>query len=109
MASCGDIWVSKDTSTVCRIMFPPLTAVPHFLSRDTGLKGFFGIALFIAVNSLLVFLYSTYFNDETEDEMMEFVKEGFMTAFASFMVSWILTYSAVSHPHLFASSILSAS
>jgi len=70
------------------------------------LKGFFGIASFIAVNSFLVFVYSTYFNDETEDEMTEFVKEGFMTAFASFMVAWILTYSAVFHPHIFSSSIL---
>ena len=75
-------------------------------SADAGLKGFFGILSFVAVNSLIVFLYSTYFNDETEEDMMEFVKEGFMTAFASFMVAWILTYTCVFHPHIFASGIL---
>ena len=58
-------------------MFSLLTAFSFSLDRDTGLKRFFGIALFIAVNLLLVISYSIYFNDKTEDEMMEFVKKVF--------------------------------
>ena len=85
--------------------FLPANTVTHGHTR-AGLTGFFGILSFVLVNSLLVFVYSTYFNDDTEEEMMEFVKEGFMTAFASFMVAWILTYSAVYHPDLFARGIL---
>lgn len=88
------------------LLILPNSYADTFPNTGTGLSGFFGIASFVATNAFLVFVYSTYFNDETEEEMMEFVKEGFMTAFAAFMVSWIMTYSAVFHPHIFSNSIL---
>uniref|UniRef100_T1KTP9 Rab5-interacting protein n=1 Tax=Tetranychus urticae TaxID=32264 RepID=T1KTP9_TETUR len=50
-----------------------------------GITGFFGIASFVALNSIAVYLYSVRFNNDTED-IMEFVKEGFMTSFAGFLV-----------------------
>lgn len=74
-----------------------------------GLTGFFGLASFAAVNSLIVYIYAVNFNEETEDEMTEFVKEGFMTAFSCFMVAWILSYSAAYHSDKFTDSVLFSS
>ncbi|KAI1309385.1 hypothetical protein HDE_00155 [Halotydeus destructor] len=51
-----------------------------------GLAGFVGIALYVALNSVAVYIYSVNYNNDIED-VMEPVKEGFMTSFASFMVS----------------------
>lgn len=51
-----------------------------------GFTGFFGIASFAAVNSAIVYIYSINFNEDQED-LLEYVKEGFMTAFSAFMVS----------------------
>ncbi|XP_015790505.1 uncharacterized protein C20orf24 homolog [Tetranychus urticae] len=59
-----------------------------------GITGFFGIASFVALNSIAVYLYSVRFNNDTED-IMEFVKEGFMTSFAGFLVTWTMMYSAI--------------
>jgi uncharacterized membrane protein (DUF485 family) len=71
-----------------------------------GWTGFFGLASFTAVNSLIVYIYAVNFNEDTDEEMTEFVKEGFMTALSCFMVSWILTYSAVFHADKFTDSVI---
>ncbi|KAG5453020.1 hypothetical protein CSKR_202382 [Clonorchis sinensis] len=59
------------------------------------LKGFFAILLFFFVNILAVYLYAALFQRVDEDEyggFAEIVKEGLMTAFSCFMVSWIVVY-----------------
>lgn len=71
-----------------------------------GWTGFFGLASFAAVNSLIVYIYAVNYNEDTDDEMMDFLKEGFMTALSCFMVSWILTYSAVFHGEKFSDSVI---
>lgn len=62
------------------------------------LKGFLGILLFFAVNTLIIYLYFNSFQRVDEEEyggMSELLKEGLMTSFSSFMVSWIILYSAI--------------
>uniref|UniRef100_T1KTP6 Rab5-interacting protein n=1 Tax=Tetranychus urticae TaxID=32264 RepID=T1KTP6_TETUR len=59
-----------------------------------GITGFFGIASFVALNSIAVYLYSVRFNNDTED-IMEFVKEGFMTSFAGFLVIFCFPLMAI--------------
>lgn len=62
----------------------------------SGLTGFFGIALFGVVNSAIVYAYSINYNEDPDDALTA-VKEGFMTAFASFLVTWILMYTHLYH------------
>ncbi|CAG2161323.1 unnamed protein product [Oppiella nova] len=59
-----------------------------------GLTGILGLSSFVISNSIAVYIYSINFNVENDDVMQD-VKEGFMTSFASFLVSWILIYSAL--------------
>lgn len=82
-----------------------------------GLTGAFGILSFVAANSAAVYVYScnffktsnkkpltilitiillitVNFNEEQEDAITG-VKEGFMTAFASFLVTWIIIYTSL--------------
>lgn len=61
-----------------------------------GFKGIVAIALFIILNSLAVYAYSnsTGFEFEAEDSFAS-IKEGFMATFATFLVSWIVSYSAI--------------
>ncbi|KAI2807442.1 hypothetical protein RDWZM_004995 [Blomia tropicalis] len=59
-----------------------------------GLTGAFGIISFVIFNSAAVFVYSINFNEEHEDAFTG-VKEGFMTAFASFLVTWIIIYTSL--------------
>ncbi|KAH9397083.1 PREDICTED: uncharacterized protein C20orf24 homolog [Rhagoletis zephyria] len=59
-----------------------------------GLTGAFGILSFVAANSAAVYIYSLNFNEEQEDAITG-VKEGFMTAFASFLVTWIIIYTTL--------------
>lgn len=78
-----------------------------------GLTGAFGILSFVAANSAAVYIYSrelliiskmcllttqpftsVNFNEEQEDAITG-VKEGFMTAFASFLVTWIIIYTTL--------------
>ncbi|RWS09382.1 hypothetical protein B4U79_14977, partial [Dinothrombium tinctorium] len=62
-----------------------LAIVMGFVWGFVGITGFLGIALYMALNSAAVYLYSLRFNSDNEN-MMEYVKEGFMTSFAAFMV-----------------------
>uniref|UniRef100_A0A182MX43 Rab5-interacting protein n=1 Tax=Anopheles culicifacies TaxID=139723 RepID=A0A182MX43_9DIPT len=62
------------------------------------LKGFVALALFALLNCGAVYLYSTSFQNIDEDAyggMWEVVKEGFMTSFACFLVTWIIFYTGV--------------
>ncbi|KAL3315862.1 hypothetical protein Ciccas_005500 [Cichlidogyrus casuarinus] len=58
-------------------------------------KGLAAIVLFAIINFTLVYLYLAYFHRIEEDEFGPFadiLKEGLMTAFASFMIVWIIVY-----------------
>ncbi|XP_014670362.1 PREDICTED: uncharacterized protein C20orf24 homolog [Priapulus caudatus] len=65
-----------------------------------AMKGFAGIISFSLLNAGLVYIYFNNFQKVEEEEYggaWEITKEGFMTSFASFMVSWIIVYSAIQY------------
>uniref|UniRef100_T1ISB2 Rab5-interacting protein n=1 Tax=Strigamia maritima TaxID=126957 RepID=T1ISB2_STRMM len=62
------------------------------------LKGFIGIALFCLFNAGIVYVYFASFQQIDEEEYggtWELTKEGFMTSFAGFLVTWIIIYSGL--------------
>ncbi|CAG5136043.1 unnamed protein product [Candidula unifasciata] len=62
------------------------------------LKGFLGLALFLLVNVAIVYIYYNSFQKVEEEEYggaVEILKEGLMTSFSSFLVAWIILYSAL--------------
>ncbi|XP_013192772.2 GEL complex subunit OPTI [Amyelois transitella] len=62
------------------------------------LKGFFGLLLFVVVNAAVIYFYvNTYQKVDEEDfgGMWEITKEGFMTSFAGFLVTWIIVYTGL--------------
>ncbi|XP_022912554.1 GEL complex subunit OPTI [Onthophagus taurus] len=64
------------------------------------LKGFLGIALFVLVNAAIIYFYCINFQNINEEEYggtWELTKEGFMTSFAGFLVTWIIIYSGLHH------------
>ncbi|CAH1119653.1 unnamed protein product [Phaedon cochleariae] len=64
------------------------------------LKGFIGLLLFVLINAGLLYIYFTSFQNIDEDEfggVWELTKEGFMTSFAGFLVTWIIIYSGLYH------------
>lgn len=61
-----------------------------------GLTGYFGTLSYIVLSSLVAYGVSQNSGYEFDpDENLMSVKEGFMTTFATFLVSWIVTYTAV--------------
>ncbi|XP_052060535.1 respirasome Complex Assembly Factor 1-like [Mytilus californianus] len=62
------------------------------------LKGIIGLVLFLAVNVGIVYFYYNSFqkiDDEEYGGPSEILKEGLMTSFSTFVVAWILLYSAL--------------
>ncbi|KAK4872809.1 hypothetical protein RN001_014838 [Aquatica leii] len=62
------------------------------------LKGFIGLLLFALVNAGVIYLYFSNFQNVDEEEYggaWELTKEGFMTSFAGFLVTWIIIYSGL--------------
>ncbi|XP_067950181.1 GEL complex subunit OPTI-like [Watersipora subatra] len=60
-------------------------------------QGFIGLVTFLLTNCFLVYLYTTTFQNVDEEDyggMVEILKEGMMSSFATFLVSWIIVYSA---------------
>lgn len=58
----------------------------------------FIILRFAAINSGIVYLYSINFQGVDEENyggVWELVKEGFMTSFAGFLVTWIIFYTGL--------------
>ena len=50
------------------------------------------------VNTAFVYVYASYFQQVDESEFgdnWEFAKEGFMTTFAGFLVTWIIVYTGL--------------
>ncbi|XP_076263597.1 GEL complex subunit OPTI [Rhynchophorus ferrugineus] len=62
------------------------------------LKGFLGLALFAIINAGVIYFYFSNFQNVDEEEYdgaWELTKEGFMTSFAGFLVTWIIIYSGL--------------
>ncbi|KAK0167728.1 hypothetical protein PV327_001600 [Microctonus hyperodae] len=62
------------------------------------LKGFVGLLLFVLVNVGSTYLYMSSYQQIDEEEyggIWELTKEGFMTSFAGFLVTWIIIYSGL--------------
>nr|XP_022338192.1 uncharacterized protein C20orf24 homolog isoform X2 [Crassostrea virginica] len=62
------------------------------------LKGFFGLLLFFVFNLGIIYLYYNSFqkiDDEEYGGASEILKEGLMTSFAAFLVTWIIIYSSL--------------
>lgn len=62
------------------------------------LKGFIALMLFVLVNAGLIYIYFSNFQSVDEEEYggaWELTKEGFMTSFAGFLVTWIIMYSGL--------------
>ncbi|XP_063827748.1 GEL complex subunit OPTI [Ostrinia nubilalis] len=62
------------------------------------LKGFLGLVLFLLVNAAVIYIYVNNFQSVDEDEFggtWEITKEGFMTSFAGFLVTWIIMYTGL--------------
>ncbi|KAJ8919963.1 hypothetical protein NQ315_006492 [Exocentrus adspersus] len=62
------------------------------------LKGVLGLLLFVLINAGAIYFYFSNFQSVDEDEYggaWELTKEGFMTSFAGFLVTWIIIYSGL--------------
>ncbi|XP_004932938.1 GEL complex subunit OPTI [Bombyx mori] len=62
------------------------------------LKGFLGLLLFVILNAAVIYVYVNNFHNIDEEEyggMWEITKEGFMTSFAGFLVTWIIMYTGL--------------
>lgn len=63
-----------------------------------GVKGANGLVGFAALNAGTVYAYYSGFQAVDEEEYggkWELTKEGFMTSFAGFLVTWIIIYSGL--------------
>ncbi|XP_008559157.1 respirasome Complex Assembly Factor 1 [Microplitis demolitor] len=62
------------------------------------LKGFVALVLFALFNAGSTYLYMSSYQQIDEEEfggVWELTKEGFMTSFAGFLVTWIIIYSGL--------------
>jgi len=62
------------------------------------LHGIFAMILYVAITTLVLNFYVSEYQQQDLEEyggFVELAKEGFMSAFASFLVAWILSYSAM--------------
>ncbi|XP_055838694.1 GEL complex subunit OPTI [Episyrphus balteatus] len=69
------------------------------------LKGFLGLVLFAGISCAIVYLYSVNFqaiDEEAYGGAWELVKEGFMTSFAGFLVTWIIFYTGLHYESIIA-------
>nr|CAG4647598.1 EOG090X0M4M [Megafenestra aurita] len=65
-----------------------------------SIQGFLGLSLFAAANAGLLYIYFSSFQSIDEEEYggaWELTKEGFMTSFAGFLVTWTIVYSGLHH------------
>ncbi|XP_057291216.1 GEL complex subunit OPTI-like [Hydractinia symbiolongicarpus] len=62
------------------------------------LQGILGLGLFFAINCAIVYIYISKFQKIDEDDyggIQEILKEGLFTAFAVFLVCWIMIYTGL--------------
>ena len=58
----------------------------------------FCVCRFVVCNAAIIYVYYSVFQSVDDEEYggaWEMAKEGFMTSFAGFLVSWVTVYSAV--------------
>ncbi|XP_062608796.1 GEL complex subunit OPTI-like [Saccostrea cucullata] len=98
MAS-GSTWEDKDEFLdVIYWMRQVFGLVQGLIWGLLPLKGFFGLLLFFVFNVGIVYLYYNMFqkiDDEEYGGATEILKEGLMTSFAAFLVTWIIIYSSL--------------
>ncbi|CAD7013129.1 unnamed protein product [Ceratitis capitata] len=69
------------------------------------LKGFLGLVLFAGISCGIVYIYAINFqgiDEEAYGGAWELVKEGFMTSFAGFLVTWIIFYTGLHYDMIMA-------
>ncbi|ESO98202.1 hypothetical protein LOTGIDRAFT_213830 [Lottia gigantea] len=97
--TAGSVWVEKDDFLdVIYWLRQILGVVLGLIWGIVAMKGFLGLALFFLINVAIVYLYYSTFQNVDEEEYggsSEILKEGLMTSFSSFMVAWIILYSAL--------------
>ncbi|XP_055623959.1 GEL complex subunit OPTI [Toxorhynchites rutilus septentrionalis] len=92
-------WIEKDD--FLDVIYWSRQIVGIFIGIVMGiipLKGFIAIALFVMINCGIVYLYCTNFqmiDEEAFGGIWEIIKEGFMTSFACFLVTWIVLYTGI--------------
>jgi len=62
--------------------------------------GIIGLIIYVAFSTGIIHLYVTSFQQVDEDTLggfWELAKEGFMSGFATFLICWIIVYSALYH------------
>lgn len=91
------IWDDKDEVLDAVYWFRQVLAIfMGIVWGFLGITGFVGIVSFAILNSIAAYAVANNTGYEFDpDEGFLSVKEGFMTTFASFLVSWIVTYTAV--------------
>lgn len=73
-----------------------LAIIMGFIWGLLGVTGFLGIISFATLNSMAAYAIANNTGyDFDPDENLSSVKEGFMATLASFLVTWIVTYTAV--------------
>jgi hypothetical protein len=90
------IWDDKDEVLDAVYWFRQILAViMGFVWGLLGVTGFLGIISFAILNSIAAYgIANNTGYDFDPDESLLSVKEGFMATFASFLVTWIVTYTA---------------
>merc|ERR1712117_683883 len=92
------IWEKEEFLDVIYWSHNILSIVFGILWGYLGLTGAFGLVSYVAVSSFVVVMYAASYQDldlEEFDGATGIAKEGFMNRFALFLVSWIITFSAV--------------
>jgi len=101
-ASFSKIWVQSDWSDkeeFLDVIYWARQIIGIIVGLVWGLfalKGFLGLALFAAISAGIIYVWFTAVQGVDESEFggaWELTKEGFMTSFAGFLVTWIITYS----------------
>ena len=80
-------WIRQAVGLITGILFGVLP-----------IKGALGISSFFLINCLFVYLYASMFQCVDEEEYggySEIVKEGLMTAFATFLVVWVVCFDLI--------------
>ena len=90
------IWDDRDEVLDAVYWFRQILAIFMGIAWGVlGLKGFVGIISFCVLNSIAAYAIANSTGYEFDpDEGFLSVKEGFMATFATFLVSWITTYTA---------------
>lgn len=95
------VWEDKDEVLDAVYWFRQVLAVfMGLIWGFLGLTGIASIAIFSILNSIAAYglANNTGYDFDPDDNFLS-VKEGFMTTFATFLVTWIVTYTSVHFDH----------